>query len=422
MHRVLKSGVSYHVNPLVKLPMRIGALGGQDIYTHLGALRAAGLSTIMLEMRWDLAQPSSSAALDGTYITTVLSWITAAESAGFTGQITLSLGAHYQPSWLTSLSAIKFIGEDGTVSTNVDTVWTQTAWNYYANFLTLLAAAINLNRFARVRVTSGPDGEFLFPSDPSRKWQMYGGAPQSGTDLIADQVKTPFPGWVIGSSNNGVTNSTQVAAVLDWYENSLVTCAQRTMALYRTLGWRGKFKVLISGQGLRPNGMAGLLSGWLTAGNIAAVGAIWYQVLPKLAALTEFTAGNAYIHPSSIGDGSGSPVDNPNDPTDFTTYTSVAIYVATSSATINNYSATRQTAILARALGIQMTGENTGYSAGIAAHYADTTSAGLMPLALIQAQAAGLLEYEWAHGNKLDTTVGGDGTVTLNSLVYNALT
>lgn len=407
MTRLISNGTQHQRFKTAAGGIKWGTLGMQQFASTQAALDyAAGLRIGMFEITWANYQPTSQAAQDNSYVASILTALGQVQSAGF-NDLTLSTGSHYQASWITGgANSTKFLAEDGTTySSGIDTVWAASGRLIWQQYIDRVANDIGLNNFTVIRINSISDGEFLYESSPARHFFAYGAAPQLGTGLATGQAITPFPGWITGSANNGVTTAAQVQTWLTWYLQSLVNSAAWQMAYFRSKGFTGKFEVLCSGTGSFPNNTTTQVNGFLpNPSNIVAVGAVWDQLIPLLAALTE--APNIVIELSAMGDGSGQPVDNVAGSTDQA--------VTVSGTNVNNWSATRWVAYNATKAGFALAGENTGFSTGNAVRYADPSNQGVMALAVQQAKAAGLSRYYWAHDNKLQ-----DGTVTLANYAAN---
>jgi hypothetical protein len=294
--------------------------------------------------------------------------------------VTLGLGMHYTPSWVTSLPDSTYVDEHGNVSGEADLVFSQRVRDAAATYFQHVSSVVDFSKLTSVRLTSGGDAEMLYPS-ASGYWAFSPGA-QNGSDQPRGMAPNPLPGWVPGTRGQ---SQTAMAQWLRWYVDGLDNVAAWQMAVLRDAGFAGQFQMITPGSGMRPDGVANLLSNNLPD-SLAGVGAVWsifYNDLPKVAGI------EAYV--SSVADGSGS------DDSCRSTDTSVAV----TSATADSWSATRWIARLAAASGLPIGGENPGYTDSMARHYDDPSSTGLMATSVRQVTSCGFSDFYWAHDERL---------------------
>ncbi|MGN6608714.1 MAG: hypothetical protein ACTHMS_17100 [Jatrophihabitans sp.] len=306
-------------------------------------------------------------------------------SAGM--RVTLGLGIHYTPSWVFGLPNSSYVDEHGSVVQSPNLVFNQQVRNRVAGYLARINSDLGLGNFWAVRVNT--TAEMLYPGNGS--YFAFDANAQNGPDLPASQARNPFPGWHPGTT--GLT-SAQVDQWARWYVGALSNTADWLMTTMQGLGFPGWFQILTPGSGIRPDGWKRAIAANLPDGLIG-VGAAWDVFY---GALTQRTHVVVYV--SSVADGSGG-----ND-----SCQSADTSVSLTDPAADSWSATRWLTRIARASGMQVAGENPGYSSASAAYYTDLSSAGLMATSLRQAVSCGFQVLYWAHDDRL-----WDGTVPFDS-------
>jgi hypothetical protein len=351
-----------------------------------------GLRAAMVELSWSAYEPSQG-QFDADYLQGIASQVVALHAAGLA--VTLGLGLHFTPSWVTGLTDGVYVDEHGDSSSEADLVFSQNVRNAVASYLQHVAAGLDLAAVSDVRLTSGGDEEMLYPTGGSY-WAFSAGA-QNGTDMATGLAPNPEPGWSPGSASYpGHANLTaaQIAGWLSWYVEALDEVTGWQISALRGDGYGGGFQLVTPGSGVRPDGVSDLVADDLPD-SVAGVGAVWatyYANLPTTAGV------QAYV--SSVADGSGDD--------DLCAAGDGSLPVA--SPVADDWSATRWITRLAAAAGVPVGGENPGLTSSNASHYQDPSSSGLMAVAIAQAASCHFSDFFWAHDAQLH-----DGTIALST-------
>ena len=99
--------------------------------------------------------------LSASYMATMKSELAAYQAAG--QKVTLGLGLQNPPSWVFNLPTAPTSTRTANVSSEANFVFSQAVRSAAASYLALVAAAIPLSDFWAIRLTSGGDGEMLYP-------------------------------------------------------------------------------------------------------------------------------------------------------------------------------------------------------------------------------------------------------------------
>jgi hypothetical protein len=354
---------------------------------------ASGVKVAMIEFNWSQEEPQEG-VFSTAYESSMRSRLASLEAAGM--RVTLALGLHYTPSWVSTLPGARFVDEHGNTSTQVDMVFNDQIRALAAAYVQRIATVFPLGQFWAVRITSGSNSEVLYPSGGS--YWAFDASAQNGPNLPATMARNPFPGWKPGQA--GLT-AAQQETWADWYLGGLDDVIQWQMGLVAGLGFAGFYQVLTPGLGILPRGFQSALNNNLPDGLIG-VGAVWDRVY---AGLVDKTNVVAYV--SSLADNSGANAGcQPIDAT-----------VALDSPLTAGWSAAEWISRIADANGLLKGGENPGYNASptFQSNYRDPSSAGMEAVAMAQAQSCGFQVVYWAHDDQL-----WDGTLTLASLVSRA--
>jgi hypothetical protein len=281
-----------------------------------------------------------------------------------------------------------YTDQDGNVSTEADFVFSQAVRSAAASYLSLVAANLPMSSFWAIRLSSGGDGEMLYPG--SGTYWAFNNAALTGSGLASGMTTNPDPTWKPGTA--GLT-SAQIASWVSWYVGGLDNVTEWQMNTLNKLGFTGYYETVTPGSGTRPDVLVTDEQTNLPNDGTTGVGAVWNLYYSKLSGKSRVIA---YI--SSVADNSGD-----NDLCQ-STDTSVSL----TSDTMDSWSATRWIARIADQYGLLVGGENPGYGmpASLDSFYTNTSSTGEMSTALAQARSCGFSVFYWAHDVHL-----WDGTV-----------
>jgi hypothetical protein len=351
----------------------------------IAAETGSPVSGAMLEFNWASFEPTKG-TLSASYLATMKSYLHAYQAAGM--KVTLGLGLQNPPSWVSSLPNATYVNQGGAHSTEANFVFSGAVRQAAAGYLALVAASIPLTSFSAIRLTSGGDGEMLYPGGGS--YWAFDQAALTGSGLAAGMTPNPRPSWRPG--NPGLTQA-QIDQWVNWYIGGLDNVTNWQMQTLAGLGFTGYYQTVTPGSGTRPDGLAAVEQQNLPSDGTTGVGAVWdryYAMLPNKAKVV------AYV--SSVADQSGN--DDSCQSSDITT--------PLTSNTMDSWSATRWISRIAHQQALLIGGENPGYGipASLNAHYLDSSSTGMMADALRQSQSCGFQVFYWAHDIHL-----WDGTI-----------
>src|SRR5260370_31763822 len=139
-------------------PMIYGTLDSQASAAATEA--KAGVSMAMFELNWASFEPQPG-VVSASYLATMRSFLAAYQAAG--QRVTLGLGLQNPPPWVFSLPNATYVDQNGQVSTEADFVYSQAVRQAAGAYLALVAANLPLSNFWAIRITSGGDGESLYP-------------------------------------------------------------------------------------------------------------------------------------------------------------------------------------------------------------------------------------------------------------------
>jgi hypothetical protein len=363
--------------------LRYGTLGTQA--STAGIESQAGVTMAMLELNWASFEPRPG-EVSARYLATMRSWLRAYQAAG--QDVTLGLGLHYPPPWVFSLPGSSFVDQNGDVAAEPDFVFSRAVRSAAARYLSLVAAALPLSDFWAVRLTSGGDGEMLYP--PGGTYWAFGPAALTGTGLAAGMTPNPHPSWRPGRPG---LSPAQIDRWVSWYVGGLANVTGWQMQTLSRLGFTGYYQTVTPGSGTRPGDLAEDEQQNLIDHDTTAVGAVWDRYYGMLADRRHVMA---YI--SSVADRSGA--DDGGQDTD--------TLMPLTCAEMGSWSATRWITRVAREHGLAVGGENPGYGLpdSLNAHYTNPSAAGMMASALRQARSCGFSVFYWAHDCHL-----WDGTI-----------
>ena len=352
------------------------------------------VSMAMLELDWARYEPSPG-VFSTSYVSGMKSQLQAYQAAGM--KVTLALGTYDPPSWVSSLADSTYVNQSGAKSTDANFVFSAAVRRAAATYLAQIAADFPLSGFYAIRLTSGGNGEMLYPGGGT--FWAFDSAALTGKGLAAGMTPNPDPNWTPGTPG---LSQAQISAWVNWYVGGLDNVTNWQMQTLTGLGFKGYYETVTPGSGTRPDGMAQSEQQNLSNDGITAVGAVWnlyYAMLP--------TKTNVIAYISSVADNSGG-----ND-----TCQSTDASVSLTSPTMDSWSATRWTSRIAHQYGLLVGGENPGYGmpANLDNFYIDTSASGMMATAIAQAQSCGFKVFYWAHDFHL-----WDGTLPF-SLYANSI-
>jgi F5/8 type C domain len=351
--------------------------GTLDTQTATAATESqAGVKMAMFELNWSSFEPTQG-VVSASYLATMKSELAAYQAAG--QQVTLGLGLQNPPSWVLSLPDATYVDQDGDVSTEANFVFSQAVRTAAASYLALVAKNLPLSAFWAIRLTSGGDGEMLYPGGGT--YWAFDHAALTGNGLAAGMTPNPDPNWKPGTS--GLTQA-QISAWVNWYVGGLDNVTNWQMTTLNNLGFTGYYETVTPGSGTRPDYLAQEEQNNLNDQSTTGVGAVWNLYYAQLPSKNRVIA---YI--SSVADQSGG-----NDLCQASD-TSVSL----TSSTMDSWSATRWITRIASQYGMLVGGENPGYGlpASLDSFYTNTTSTGMMAAALAQARSCGFTVFYWAH-------------------------
>jgi F5/8 type C domain len=369
----LVAGLQAHATPQTQT--LFGTLDTQPA-TVAAEAGSSDVSMAMLEYNWASFEPSPG-VFSASYLATMKSELAAYQAAGM--KVTLGLGLQNPPSWVLALSNGTYIDQTGAHSTEANFVFSAAVRQAAAAYLKQVAAYIPLSNFYAIRLTSGGDGEMLYPGGGA--YWAFDNAALTGNGLAAGMTPNPDPNWTPGTP--GLTQA-QIGAWVNWYVGGLDNVTNWQMQTLSGLGFNGYYETVTPGSGTRPDGLALEELFNLPDNGTTGMGAIWdryYAMLP------DKTNVIAYI--SSVADNSGGNDDcQPADAS-----------IPLTSPAMDAWSATRWISAIAHRNGLLVGGENPGYGlpVGLDFNYLNTSSSGMMADAIGQAQSCGFQVFYWAH-------------------------
>lgn len=222
----------------------VGAL--QAVPSELGALRAAGVTRLDVQLGWNRSEPSPG-TFDTSYLRSLRQLVAAYRARGF--GVTLDLGLQYPPAWVFGLTGqTRFVDQYGQSwvaaggQDAADLVWDPAVRAAAAAYIRRVATALGDRSFDAIRVGGLSAGELRYPpwrdgTTVDDLW-MYGPAAQAGS---------PFPGWRPGSGT-----PSEALACLRYYFASLTGYERWLLAVVAGAFRQGSLEVLFPGWGLRP--------------------------------------------------------------------------------------------------------------------------------------------------------------------------
>jgi hypothetical protein len=357
-------------------PTSVPLWGTLDTQTGSAATEGSDGIMAMFEYNWASFEPTKG-TLSPSYLATMKSELASYKAAG--QKVTLGLGLENTPSWVYTLPDSTYVDQTGAVSTEANFVFSQAVRTAAAQFLSLVNAAIPMSDFYAIRLTSGGDGEMLYPG--SGTYWAFDNAALTGNGLAAGMTANPDPSWKPGTA--GLTQA-QITTWVDWYIGGLDNVTNWQMQTLSGLGFTGYYETVTPGSGSRPDDLTQTEQSNLSNDGTTGVGAVWNLYYAQLPSKTNVIA---YI--SSVADNSGG-----NDSCQASDAS-----VSLTSSTMDSWSATRWISRIATQYGLPVGGENPGYGlpASLDSFYTNTSSTGMMASAIRMALSCNFKVFYWAH-------------------------
>ena len=296
------------------------ALGGQG---GLGAIDTnklqqeytAGVRARLLEIGWDVLQPSSTTAWSSGTASTFQQHIDAFVATGSDTVLILDLGMQYPPTWVVNTDPLK--DQYGNVMTNapfgrlpVNVYWSPTVRLYTSNYLRQVFTHLNFRgKLWAVRV--GPyEGEVLYPCSTNGSCNS-GVGPDGGQSFWAfdatarSKVPPTVTNWIPGQpSPNG-----EAQIFYNWYVDNLGDTFNFIAGVLRKY-FNGYIAPVTPGQGITDESVVDLVNNNLLKTDWCCYGTgnYWQRLFPRFSTTNQ----NVLFWCSSFGDGSGSDDSSPN--------------------------------------------------------------------------------------------------------------
>jgi hypothetical protein len=351
-----------------------GTLDSQP--NHAATENKAGVTMAMFEFNWSSFEPAKG-QFSASYVSYMRGELASFQAAG--QKITLGLGSHEPPAWVFKLANATYVDQDGNVSTEADWVYSAAVRAAALVYFKQIAKDFPLSDFYAIRITSGGDGEMLYPGGGT--YWAFNPSALAGTGLPAGMKSNPDPKWKPGRA--GLT-AAQLTTWVNWYIGGLDNVTNWQMTSLTGLGFTGYYETVTPGDGTRPDVLTQTEKANLSNDGTTGVGAVWnlyYAQLPNKV--------NVIAYISSVADESGGN-DSCAAADDSLPLTSTAM---------DAWSATRWISRIAVANSLRIGGENPGYGlpSSLDSFYTNTSSAGMMASAIRQAVSCHLTVFYWAH-------------------------
>ena len=325
----------------------------------------------MFEYNWASFEPTQG-VLSSSYLATMKYELASYQAAG--QKVTLGLGLQNPPSWVFSLANSRYVDQNGSTSPEANFVFSQAVRSAAAQYLSLVAAAIPLSNFYAIRLTSGGDGEMLYPGGGT--YWAFDNAALTGNGLASGMTRNPDPSWKPGTPG---LSQAQISTWVSWYIGGLDNVTNWQMQTLSGLGFTGYYETVTPGSGSRPDYLAQEEHNLIDQ-STTGVGAVWNLYYAQLS-----NKANVIAYISSVADQSGG-----NDSCQASDAS-----LSLTNTTMDSWSATRWISRIAVANNLPVGGENPGYGlpASLDSFYTNTSSTGMMASAIRMAllQLQGLL-------------------------------
>jgi hypothetical protein len=341
-----------------------------------------GIKVAMLEVHWDRFEPALG-RFDAAYITDLRNRLAAFRRADM--RVTLGLGLTSAPQWAYSFPNARFRDQHGRTSGEVNLVFNEPLRQQVDRYFARLASGLGVSNLWAIRLTSGGDGEVLYP--PGGSYWAFDANAQNGSGMPPSMDPNPYPGWKPGTAT---LNTAQVGRWADWYVQALDDVVDWQIRTWNRLGFRGYYQVLTPGSGTRPDGFDYDIQHHLPDG-VTGVGAVWdrfYGFLPDKRRVMAYVTSVADLSARNRRDDSCQTGDES---------------VPLTSHAADNWSATRWISRIAGQWGLPKAGENPGWNQGgaLSRHYVDTSSHGMMADAIRQLVSCHFQGFYWASDKQV---------------------
>ena len=352
------------------------AWGTLDTQTSSAATEGKAGIMAMFEYNWASFEPTQG-VLSSSYLATMKYELASYQAAG--QKVTLGLGLQNPPSWVFSLANSRYVDQNGSTSPEANFVFSQAVRSAAAQYLSLVAAAIPLSNFYAIRLTSGGDGEMLYPGGGT--YWAFDNAALTGNGLASGMTRNPDPSWKPGTSG---LSQAQISTWVSWYIGGLDNVTNWQMQTLSGLGFTGYYETVTPGSGSRPDYLAQEEQNNLNDQSTTGVGAVWNLYYAQLS-----NKANVIAYISSVADQSGG-----NDSCQASDAS-----LSLTNTTMDSWSATRWISRIAVANNLPVGGENPGYGlpASLDSFYTNTSSTGMMASAIRMALSCNFKVFYWAH-------------------------
>ena len=350
--------------------MHFGALGSTCAIDRVGALKAAGVTRVQMDVRWDRLEPTSG-RWGSTYKDELLASIRNCRSAGL--DIALGLGLQYAPEWVRRLPDGQYLDQHGTPSPSgvPNIVFSNDVREAFASYAAALIRLIPSAGIYAIRVGTSEAGELGYPvrsgpeaSDRKSLWAFNDSA-QSGEGLPAGIAPTPLPGWKPGDRQwrGSHITSEQSAGWFSWYAASVAQSVAWQVDLLTALGFEGEFHLPLAGRGALPSDLreaaAAALDGTADRDGSIQRGLYYPEQLRLVAALTP--EARVLANATGLDDATAVAARKLSPPQDSCSPEDVKMDALTAE-NVQQWSASRWTIANARQAGLDVIGENPGSS------------------------------------------------------------
>ena len=128
----------------------VGTLGTEP--ATAGSEHHAGIDMGMMELNWAAYEPEEG-EFDEDYERQMEDRYAQLHAAGL--PVTLGLGLHYTPGWVTEIPNSHFVDEDGNISDVVNLVFNSAVRAKAAAFIARIDQGLGLDHFQAIRIASG---------------------------------------------------------------------------------------------------------------------------------------------------------------------------------------------------------------------------------------------------------------------------
>jgi hypothetical protein len=349
---------------------------------YLSADTAAGVRLAMINIGWDEWEPEQG-SFDSAYISQQAAAVAEYLSAGWT--VAVDVGLQYPPSWALGLPYGQLVDQYGNSSATPDYEFSEAVRAAAATYISSVVSSLSGVSYYRIGLSTA--GEMLYPPVTDNQWWAFSPLAQgSASGLPAGVGVAPMPGWVPGSTtwDGAPVTQAMVQSWYNWYLGALINAHTWEVDSFRQAGYQGLLQYVMPGLGALPYLYQESIAGDLAPNpddpdDTMNTGAVWWDVLPQLP-LT-----GAVVDISSVGDGSGSPLNNACQASDS------SVNYTSQPSVILSWSATRWLSYLAGLYHLPVMGENPG-----------NTAPSQLPAIMSQVQACHLTVLQWAWDYQLN--------------------